>query len=219
MKIISLSTKEGDYVLDSFGGSGTTFAVAQKMKRRWIGVEIGSHCENVIIERLKKVILFQDKLGITEEANYQGGGSFKFYKLGQSIIKLDENGNGDFNWSLGKKYIEESLLLSYDYSVDSSTNLNDDQLFEVKNSQPTIGIQKVGIKLRVAIVSLNEPKGKMGIMPYEEIQSIYKTIKKKFSPTYINIFTNRGVEIAYDSKPDDLEIIKVPHAIFAELEK
>ncbi len=55
-------------------------------------------------------------------------------------------------------------------------------------------------------------------MPYEEIQTIYKTIKSKFAPEYINIFTNRGVEMAYDSKPDDLEVIKVPHAIFAELE-
>lgn len=46
------------------------------------------------------------------------------------------------------------------------------------------------------MVSLNEPKGGLGIMPYEEIQTIYKTIKSKFAPEYINIFTNRGVEMA-----------------------
>ena len=51
------------------------------------------------------------------------------------------------------------------------------------------------------------------------MQSIYKKVKKKFSPEYINIFTNRGIEIAYDSKPDDLEVVKIPNAIFAELEK
>jgi adenine-specific DNA-methyltransferase len=51
------------------------------------------------------------------------------------------------------------------------------------------------------------------------LQTLYKTVKKKFSPEYINIFTNRGIEIAYDSKPEDLEVIKVPSAIFAELEK
>ena len=57
------------------------------------------------------------------------------------------------------------------------------------------------------------------LMPYEEIQSLYKVLKLKYSPEYINLFTNRGVEIAFDSKPEDLEIIKVPHAIFTELEK
>ena len=106
--------------------------------------------------------------------------------------------------------LEESLLLSYDYVLDTGINLQADQLFQTKEAHPTIGIQKIGTKTRVAIVSLNEPEGDLGIMPYEEITAIYKVIRQRLSPEYINIFTNRGIEIAYDSKPDDLEIIKVP---------
>jgi adenine-specific DNA-methyltransferase len=56
-------------------------------------------------------------------------------------------------------------------------------------------------------------------MTYDEIFYLYQQIKKHFNPQYINVFTNRGVEIAYDSKPEDLDVIKIPQAIFAELEK
>lgn len=117
----------------------------------------------------------------------KGGGSFRYFQLGSSIISQNENGVGDFNWSLGKQFIEESLLLSYDYLLDTTINFQADQLFQSKESQPTIGVQKIGNKTRLAIVSLNEPKGGLGIMPYEEIQTIYKTIKSKFAPEYINI--------------------------------
>lgn len=219
LRIFELSTKEGDLVLDCFAGSGTTLAVAHKMKRRWIGIEIGKHADTHIIERLKNILIGKDQTGVTPETNWQGGGSFKYYHLGPSIIRQNEDGTGDFNWLLGRTFIEESLLLSYDYVLDTGINLQAGQLFQNKEAHPTIGIQKIGTKNRVAIVSLNEPDGKLGIMPYEEITAIYKVIKQRLSPEYINIFTNRGIDIAYDSKPDDLEIIKVPHAIFAELEK
>jgi len=92
-------------------------------------------------------------------------------------------------------------------------------LFPDKENQPILGVQNIGFKSRIAIVTLIEPKGKLNNISYDELQSLYKTVKNKYSPEYITIFTNRGVEIAYDSKPDDLEVIKVPFAIFAELEK
>lgn len=111
------------------------------------------------------------------------------------------------------------MLLSYDYVLNTQFDFQADQLFKSEQDRPTIGIQQLGSKTRVAIVSINEPNGKLSIMPYEEISTLYQVVKQKFAPEYINIFTNRGVEMAYDSKPDDLEIIKVPHAIFAELEK
>lgn len=218
-RLLEIASDEGDYVLDSFGGSGTTFAVAQKMNRRWIGVELGKHADKLIIPRLKSVIEGTDQSGISKSVNWLGGGSFKYYHLGPSIISVDKTGTGDFNWSLGKKFIEESLLLSYDYTIDNTINLSADKLFSDKENQPVIGVQKIGSKNRVAIVSLNEPKGKLGHITYDELQSLYKAVEKKFAPEYINIFTNRGIEIAYDSKPDNLEVIKVPHAIFAELEK
>lgn len=217
--LLKICSKEGDYILDCFGGSGTTFSVAHKLKRRWVGIELGNQIDNFIIPRLKKVIAGIDNIGISQSVNWQGGGSFKYYHLGPSIIQINKDGTIDFNWSLGKKFIEESLLLSYDYQIDNSISFDADKLFKSSEAQPAIGIQKIGTKSRIAVISLNEPKGKLALISFDEIQSLYKTLKSKYSPEYINIFTNRGVEIAYDSKPDDLEIIKVPHAIFAELEK
>jgi len=218
-RIIELGSDEGDLILDAFSGSGTTMAVAHKMNRKWIGIEVGKHADTHIVPRLKSVITGNDQTGISKNVNWQGGGSFKYYHLGSSIITIDENNVGDFNWRLGRKFIEESLLLSYDYVLDNSINLMSEQLFQSAESHPTIGVQKIGTKTRVAIISLNEPNGSLHLMPYEEIMAICAAARKAFSPEYINIFTNRGVEIAYDSKPDDLEIIKVPHAIFAALEQ
>lgn len=218
-RILEMSTEENDYVLDCFAGSGTTAAVAHKMKRKWITIEIGNHADSHIIPRLISILDCSDESGVTTLANWKGGGSFKYYHLGNSIIKVNKDGTGDFNWSLDKRFIEESFLLSYDYTIDSTLNLSADKLFSDLENKPVIGIQRIGSKNRVAIVSLNEPKGKLGNITYDELQSLYKAVKKKFSPEYINIFTNRGIEIAYDSKPDDLEVVKVPNAIFVELEK
>jgi adenine-specific DNA-methyltransferase len=218
-RIVELGSNEGDLVMDIFGGSGTTFAVAHKMGRKWIGVEVGKHSDKLIVPRLKSVLLGTDQSGISKQVNWQGGGSFKYYHLGESIIRLNEDGTGDFNWSLGKEFIQESFLSSYDYIIDTSIDFQEGELFPDKKHQPLVGVQTIGTKKRVAVITLNEPNGKLETLSYEEMQSIYKTVKKKFSPEYINIFTNRGIEIAYDSKPDDLEVVKIPNAIFAELEK
>lgn len=218
-EILTIGTDENDIVLDCFGGSGTTFAVAHKMKRKWIGVEVGSQADTYIVERMKKVISGKDKGGVTDETKWMGGGSFKYFHLGESIIVQGKDGSEDFNWTLGKKFIEESMLLSYDYVINSEIDFQADQLFQNEKNIPTIGVQQIGSRNRVAIVTINEPNGKLSIISYEEISSIYKAVKQKFAPEYINIFTNRGVEMAFDSKPEDLEVIKIPHAIFAELEK
>lgn len=217
--LLKICTDENDLVLDCFGGSGTTFAVAHKLKRRWIGVELGNQADNLIVPRLKHVIAGTENIGITLAEKWKGGGAFKYYHLGPSIISRDKSGQEDFNWALGRKFIEESMLLSYDYVLTTEIDLQANQLFKTEENRPTIGIQQIGAKSRVAIISINEPNGKLSVMPYDEISALYQTVKQKFGPEYINIFTNRGVEMAYDSKPDDLEIIKVPHAIFAELER
>jgi len=88
-RIIHLSTNPGDLVLDSFLGSGTTAAVAHKMNRRYIGIEMGEHAKTHCAVRLKKVI-DGEQGGISESVNWQGGGGFRFYTLGDTIF--DENG-------------------------------------------------------------------------------------------------------------------------------
>lgn len=80
-RILEISTNEGDLVLDSFAGSGTTGAVAHKMGRRWIMVELGEHCHTHIIPRLKKVIDGEDQGGISKAVNWKGGGGFRYYRL------------------------------------------------------------------------------------------------------------------------------------------
>ncbi len=99
-RIFEVATKSGDLVLDSFAGSGTTGAVAHKMGRRWIMVELGEHCHTHIIPRLQKVIDGEDKGGITESVNWQGGGGFQYYHLAPSLLEKDKWDN----WVINKTY-------------------------------------------------------------------------------------------------------------------
>ncbi len=91
-RIIHIATNPGDLVIDSFLGSGTTAAVAQKMNRKWIGIELGEHCYTHCKTRLKKVI-DGEQGGISKDVNWNGGGGFKFYELAPSLLKKDKYGN------------------------------------------------------------------------------------------------------------------------------
>jgi adenine-specific DNA-methyltransferase len=99
-RIIHIATNPGDLVLDSFAGSGTTGAVAHKMGRRWIMVELGEHCHTHIIPRLKKVIDGEDPGGVTKYTSWKGGGGFRYYRLAPSLLEKDKWGN----WVINKTY-------------------------------------------------------------------------------------------------------------------
>ena len=90
--VLQIATAEGDLVLDSFLGSGTTAAVAHKMGRRWIGVEMGEHARTHCQPRLKQVV-DGEQGGISEAVGWQGGGGFRYYKLGVRVF--DEEGRID----------------------------------------------------------------------------------------------------------------------------
>lgn len=92
-RVLTIGSNEGDIVLDSFLGSGTTAAVAQKMGRRYIGVEMGNHAYTHCAVRLKKVIDGTDQGGISKAQNWKGGGGFRFYELAPSLLKEDKFGN------------------------------------------------------------------------------------------------------------------------------
>jgi adenine-specific DNA-methyltransferase len=108
-RIIHLSTKLGDWVLDSFAGSGTTGAVAHKMGRRWIMVELGEHCHTHIIPRMKKVIDGEDQGGISKAVDWKGGGGFRYYKLGPSLIVKDEWENPVINPEFNAGMLAEAM--------------------------------------------------------------------------------------------------------------
>ena len=98
--LIGAVTNPGDLVLDSFAGSGTTGAVAHKMGRRWIMVEIGDHADTHIVPRLRKVIDGTDQGGISKAVEWQGGGGFRYYTLAPSLLAKDKWGN----WVVAKDY-------------------------------------------------------------------------------------------------------------------
>ena len=89
-QVLTISTNEGDLVLDSFAGSGTTGATAHKMHRRWIMVELGDHCYTHLIPRMKKVVDGEDPMGISPEVAWRGGGGFRAYKLTPSLLEKDK---------------------------------------------------------------------------------------------------------------------------------
>lgn len=99
-RIIGMCTQANDIVLDSFAGSGTTGAVAHKMGRRWIMVELGEHCHTHIIPRLKKVIDGADLGGITDAVGWKGGGGFRYYRLAPSLLEKDKWGH----WVISKEF-------------------------------------------------------------------------------------------------------------------
>ena len=103
-RVIHLATNEGDFILDSFLGSGTTSAVAHKMGRKHIGIELGEHAKTHCYPRLKAVVEGEQG-GISKALNWQGGGGFKYYTLAPSLLKQDKFGN----WVISSEYNPDML--------------------------------------------------------------------------------------------------------------
>ena len=117
-RVLELATNPGDLVLDSFAGSGTTGAVAHKMGRRWIMVELGEHCHTHIVPRLKKVVDGQDPGGITKAVNWRGGGGFRYYRLAPSLLKKDKWGHWVINPDYNAEMLSEAMckLMGFTYA-------------------------------------------------------------------------------------------------------
>ena len=114
-RVLTLGSNEGDLVLDSFLGSGTTCAVAQKMGRRYIGIEMGEHAVTHCVPRMKAVI-DGEQGGISKAVNWNGGGGYTFYDLGETIF--DENGNIN-------KQVDFKTLASHIWFTETKTPLTD----------------------------------------------------------------------------------------------
>lgn len=121
-KVLELATNPGDLVLDSFAGSGTTGAVAHKMGRRWIMVELGDHAKTHIVPRMQKVIDGTDKGGVTEAMGWKGGGGYRFFRLAPSLLQKDVWGN----WVISKDYnaemLAEAMCKHFNYVYAPSTD-------------------------------------------------------------------------------------------------
>ena len=100
-----VSTVPGDLILDSFLGSGTSAAVAHKMGRKYIGIELGEHAKTHCVQRLQKVVDGTDLGGISKAVGWQGGGGFKFYTLAPSLLNKDKYDK----WIISKEYNPDML--------------------------------------------------------------------------------------------------------------
>lgn len=130
-RILQLATNPGDLVLDSFAGSGTTGAVAHKMGRRWIMVELGEHCHTHIIPRMKKVIDGTDQGGVSKALNWKGGGGFRYFRLAPSLLERDRRGN----WVISKEY--NAVMLASAMATHEGFVYNPDETFYWKQGKST----------------------------------------------------------------------------------
>ena len=122
-KILLLGSKEGDLVLDSFLGSGTTIAVAHKMKRRWIGIEmmdtVYTHCK----KRIDLVINGLDLGGITKSVDWNGGGGYKFYELAPSLLRADTFGEMIINKSYNAEMLASAVALHEGFTFNPDSKI------------------------------------------------------------------------------------------------
>ncbi len=120
-RILEMATDEGDLVLDSFLGSGTTIAVAHKMNRKWIGIEMGEQVYTHCKERLDSIIDGDDSSGITNLVNWKGGGGYKFYELAPTLIKEDNFGQTIINPEYNAEMLAAAVSKheGYKYNPDS----------------------------------------------------------------------------------------------------
>lgn len=122
-KIISLATNEGDLVLDSFLGSGTTAAVAHKMNRQYIGIEMGDHAYSLCKPRLDHIISNLDNTGITKLVNWNGGGGYKFYELAPTLIKKDDFDEEIINPAYDSNMLAAAVALHEGFTYSPSTDV------------------------------------------------------------------------------------------------
>ena len=123
LKVINATTNSGDIVLDSFLGSGTTAAVAQKMGRRYIGIELGNHAYTHCVPRLKKVTDGTDQGGISKSQNWEGGSGFKFYELAPSLLKEDKFGNLVINKEYNADMLAAAMAKQEGYTYQPDTDV------------------------------------------------------------------------------------------------
>ena len=129
-RVFDLTTQKGDFVLDSFLGSGTTAAVAHKMERNYIGIELGQQAYTHCLKRLKTIIKGDDQTGISKSLKWQGGGGFKFYTLAPSLLKQDKFGN----WVISQEYNPDMLAAAMAKQEGFTYLPNEDKFWKQGNS-------------------------------------------------------------------------------------
>jgi len=192
-RIIGLGSELDDLILDSFAGSGTTGAVAHKLGRRWILVELGKHAETHCLKRLKRVIDNNnpDTTGISKLVGWKGGGGFRFYVLGDSLLK-----DHDINWGLEREEIARALFMNFDYGFNGSL---EDGVF----------VGRRGHRYGLCLVSKD-----VKILYAERIGELIEEVNEKFDDLVdLEIYTNMGVGVRREDLPENVTVKKIPESI------
>jgi adenine-specific DNA-methyltransferase len=165
-RIVSVATNPGDLVLDSFLGSGTTAAVAQKMGRRYIGIEMGEHAVTLCLPRLRKVV-DGEQGGISESFNWRGGGGFRFFRLGEPAFDPEGRIRDDIRFP---------VLAAHVWFSETGTPWNG------KGKSPLLGFDgdRAFVLLYNGILGDKTPKGG-NVLTRETFDIISEKIEKKKS--------------------------------------
>ena len=221
-RILTIATNPGDLVLDSFLGSGTTATVCHKMHRRWIGIELGAHCETHCLTRIKKVIDGNDPYGITfhlslapeiklcrkckgelcEECAEKvkpkekpkqiwfGGGGFRYYELGPSLIEEDKWGNPIISKEFDPPKLTQAMckLEGFDYAPDTDTywmqghSSETDFIYVTSQTMSKAALSKLSDEVgdnRSLLVCCPSFRAKEGDFPNLTLKKIPKAVLRK----------------------------------------
>ncbi|MDD5546403.1 MAG: site-specific DNA-methyltransferase [Candidatus Omnitrophica bacterium] len=197
-RLLELVTCKDDLVLDIFAGSGTTAAVAHKLGRRWITVEIGRQAEELIIPRLLRVVNGKDQTGISKDINWKGQGGFKYYQLGESVIH-----EHDMNWALKSGEMAEAIFLHFQYRPVKADWLKNENMHLGKHQSARYNFALAFASSKIETLT----------------EDLYETIvielaKEKFK--HLTIFTNVAVSVPPASLDERILIKKIPAAILRE---
>lgn len=206
-RIIQLNTNENDIVLDSFLGSGTTAAVAHKMNRKYIGIEMGGHAYTHCKVRLDKVIAGEDKGGITKNVNWQGGGAYRFYELAPTLINEDKFGEMVINKEYSPEMLANAVALHEGYNFNPNKEIFWKQSKSTENSYLFVTTKYVDINF------LNSIKNYMEDEEYLVIacKNYDKVLEKKYSNIEIKKIPEMLLEkCEFNVENYNLNIINTP---------
>ena len=207
-RCIEMSTNKGDFVFDSFLGSGTTAAVAHKMERKWIGIELGEHANTHCLPRLKAVVEGKDNGGITDVVNWKGGGGFKFYTLAPSLIQKDKYGNDIINTAYNANMLAAAMAKQEGFRYQPHENIYWKQGYSTEKDYIFTTTQFITVEMLDRLAEEMQPN--------ESLLICCKGFKSECKTRHSNITIKKIPQMLYgrcEFGKDDysLNIINLPH--------
>ena len=205
--ILKYFSNPNDIILDSFLGSGTTAAVAHKMNRKYIGIEMGEHVYTHCKVRLDKIISGEDKGGITKNVNWQGGGAYRFYELAPTLINKDKFGEMVINKEYSPEMLANAVALHEGYNFNPNKETFWKQSKSTENSYLLVTTKYVDINF------LNSIKNDMEDEEYLVIacKNYDKVLEKKYSNIEIKKISEMLLEkCEFNVENYNLNIVSFP---------